>query len=100
MPRSSTRAKGGRGVLKYRGDFGAGGQSNAGRFGKKARKGAHADDDAEEPVAEAVPPTPVAAPVQHQEKSPPLVSPPPISRSKAAARRPFDTARSVRTVMK
>ena len=90
------------------GDFGR----NQGRQGfrkgfsnpsKKARTGGPADDAEEavaeeEPVAEAVPPTPVAAPVQRKEKSPLLVSPPPLSRSKAAARRPHDTARSVSIV--
>ena len=73
------------------------------RFSKKAHTGSHADDAEEavaedEPVAEAVPQTPVAAPVQRKEKSPLLVSPPPLSRSKAAARRPHDTARSVSIV--
>ena len=71
------------------------------RSSKKAQTGGHADDMeeavAEEPVAEAVPPTPVAAPVQRKEQSPPLVSPPPLRRKFPAAesKRTFNAARSV-----
>ena len=104
MPRKGERKR----SLFTTGGAGAGGtgrfqKGDANPSKKKAHVGAHADDDAEEPAADAVPPTPVSAPVQQKEKSPPLVSPPPIPRkfpSAAAPSRQFNVARSVSRAMK